>query len=146
MQEDKRRLAENYFRSGCNCCQAVLRAFADELELDEDVLMRLGSSFGGGMGRMRLTCGAVTGMMMVLGLKKGYTDNADKAAHYDRVQALARRFIETNGSVVCRELLSGVQTTAGPPEERTAAYYKKRPCAAYCGDAAALVEEELKRI
>jgi C_GCAxxG_C_C family probable redox protein len=111
--EEKAAAAERNFLSGCNCCQSVLLAFADELGQDADTLMRLGSPFGGGIGRLRETCGTVTGMLMVYGWLRGYTDHADKPAHYERVRALVKEFTEKNGSIVCRELLAGVKTTKG---------------------------------
>lgn len=144
--EEKAAAAERNFLSGCNCCQSVLLAFADELGQDADTLMRLGSPFGGGIGRLRETCGTVTGMLMVYGWLRGYTDQADKPAHYERVRALVKEFTEKNGSIVCRELLAGVKTTkGGTPEARTPEYYKKRPCGRYCADAARIVTEALRK-
>ena len=140
-------LAEEYFRQGYNCAQSVLLAFSDLTGLDGDTALRLSSSFGGGLGRLREVCGAVSGASMVLGLLKGYSDPDDreaKKAHYHLIQELARRFREEHGSIVCRELLSGVQKTdGGDPEERTAAYYRKRPCPELCRRAAQLVDEML---
>ena len=139
--------AESNFMRGCNCCQAVLLAFSAELGMDEQTLMRLGSSFGAGMGRMREVCGAVTGMLMALGLRRGYTlDEGDKKAHYEKVRELAGRFRSQNGSIICRELLEGVKVTeGGAPEERTAEYYRKRPCKSYCASAAAILQKELTK-
>ena len=140
-------LAEEYFRQGYNCAQSVLLAFSDLTGLDDDTALRLSSSFGGGLGRLREVCGAVSGASMVLGLLKGYSDPDDreaKKAHYHLIQELARRFRKEHGSIVCRELLSGVQKTdGGDPEERTAAYYRKRPCPELCRRAAQLVDEML---
>ena len=144
--EEKAAAAERNFLSGCNCCQSVLLAFADELGQDADTLMRLGSPFGGGIGRLRETCGTVTGMLMVYGWLRGYTDHADKPAHYERVRALVKEFTEKNGSIVCRELLADVKTTkGGTPEARTPEYYKKRPCGRYCADAARILPEALRQ-
>ena len=110
--------------------------------------MMLASSFGGGMGRMREVCGAVSGMAMVLGLAQGYSDpkaTSEKAAHYDKVQQLAEQFKAENGSIICRELLG--LTKPGPdspvPEERTPTYYKKRPCDILVGQCAAILQQEL---
>ena len=115
--------AEAYFRQGYNCAQSVLLAFGDMTGLDDETALRVSSSFGGGLGRLREVCGAVSGACMVLGLVKGYTDPDDregKRAQYRLVQEFAERFREQNGSIVCRELLSGVQTVQGrDPEERT---------------------------
>lgn len=140
-------LAEQNFRSGYNCAQSVVLAFSDVTGLDDKTAAMLASSFGGGLGRMREVCGAVSGAAMVLGLVKGYSDPEDreeKKAHYARVQEFARRFKEKNGSIICRELLAGVQTSeGGTPEARTDAYYEKRPCALLCRQAAEILQKML---
>lgn len=140
-------LAEQNFRSGYNCAQSVLLAFYDVTGLDDKTAAMLASSFGAGMGRMREVCGAVSGAAMVLGLVKGNSDPDDreaKSAHYARVREFAERFTEHNGSIICRELLSGVQTAeGGDPEARTDAYYQKRPCAALCRCAAEILQTML---
>lgn len=139
--------AEQNFRRGYNCAQSVLLAFGDITGLDDRTAAMLSSSFGGGLGRLRELCGTVSGAAMVLGLVKGYADPDDhegKKAHYHRVQEFARRFREKNGSIICRDLLSGVQTVEGSdPEQRTEAYYKKRPCPALCRCAAEILDEML---
>ena len=104
----KSQLAKQLFEEGANCSQAVLCAFANECGLTEKDAMRIASGFGGGMGRMREICGAVSGMTLVANLLYGNTDPADKAAkdrHYARIQQLAKAFQEQNGSIICRELL-----------------------------------------
>ena len=145
---DHGRIAEQNFREGYNCAQSVLLAFGDVTGLDENTAAMLSSSFGGGLGRMREVCGAVSGAAMVLGLVKGYSDPDDreaKKAHYARVREFADRFREMNGSVICRELLAGVPTVEGhDPEARTAEYYRKRPCAELCRCAARILDEVLK--
>lgn len=107
--------------------------------------MKIASSFGGGMGRLREVCGAVTGMFMVAGILYGYDDpkaREEKAAHYERIQKLAGRFEEINGSIVCRELLGLSQKKDVPtPSERTKEYYKKRPCVQLVGISAAIMEQ-----
>ena len=137
--------AEQNFRRGYNCAQSVVLAFGDVTGLDDRTAAMLSSSFGGGMGRLREVCGAVSGALTVLGLVQGYADPDDpdaKKAHYHRVQEFARRFCEKNGSIICRELLSGVQTVGGSdPEQRTESYYKKRPCPALCRCAAEILDE-----
>lgn len=144
---DRGKLAEENFRQGYNCAQSVLLAFSDVTGLDDKTAAMLSSSFGGGLGRLRELCGTVSGAAMVLGLVLGYADPADpeaKTAHYHRVQEFARRFREKNGSIICRELLAGVQTVEGnDPEQRTDAYYKKRPCPALCRCAAEILDEML---
>lgn len=140
------RAAQN-FLDGCNCAQAVLLAFSDLTGLDEDTARRIASGFGGGMARMREVCGAVSGMFMAAGLLYGSTSlsHEEKAAHYLRLQELAAQFREKNGSILCRELLSGVKTDGSPlPERRTAEYYKKRPCAALVADAADILAQYIQ--
>lgn len=134
--------ARELFNEGYNCSQAVLGAFAEDAGLDVKTALRLSAPFGGGMGRMREVCGAVSGMFMVAGLKYGYSDPSakqEKAELYALVQKLAAGFKEKNGSIICKELL-GVSDTSPTPEPRTAAYYKKRPCVELVGDAAELLE------
>ena len=127
---------ESLFKSGMSCAQSVLCAYCDELGLDEAVALKIAGPFGGGMGRMREVCGAVSGMFMAAGLIYGtgkvWKDRDEKSAHYKLIQELASKFREINGSIVCRELL-GLKAPEGTyvPEERTADYYKKRPCGAY---------------
>lgn len=138
--------AEALFRQGYNCAQSVVLAFGDMTGLDDRTAAAMSSSFGGGLGRMREVCGAVSGAAMVLGLLKGYSDPDDadgKREQYRRVQEFARRFREKNGSIICRELLNGAGTTSGDPEARTAAYYKKRPCPRLCRVAADILDEML---
>ena len=137
--------AQRLFVQGYNCAQAVFCAFCDMTGMDIDAAARLSSSFGGGMGRLREVCGTVSGAALVLGLVKGYSDPKDfaaKKAHYALVQEFARRFREENGSIVCRELLKGVETTPGGiPEQRTAEYYRKRPCPELAYKAAKILED-----
>ena len=144
---DHGKKAYELFLEGYNCAQAVLLAFSDVTGLDEKTAAMLSSSFGGGLGRMREVCGAVSGAAMVLGAVKGYgdpSDNEAKKAHYHLIQEFAGRFKEQNGSIICRELLSGVGVVKGnDPEARTAAYYKKRPCPDLVRLAAELTDELL---
>ncbi len=138
--------AKALFCEGYNCAQAVLGAFCEELGLPFDTAMKLASSFGGGMGRMREVCGACSGMFMAAGLLYGYgtpETGAPKAELYSRIRELADRFRTENGSIICRELLEGA-TVGGTPEARTESYYKKRPCGDYVGCAAAILEEYIR--
>lgn len=141
--------AMTLFESGYNCSQAVVLAFADLTGVDSKTLAKLASSFGGGMGRLREVCGAVTGMFMVLGLLYGYSEaeaGAEKAGHYALIQQAAAKFSEINGSIVCRELLGLSNKTDSPtPDKRTAEYYKKRPCRELVGIAAEIVEEIINK-
>lgn len=135
---------ENFY-AGYNCTQAVTLAFADLFDMDEKMLLRMSSSFGGGMGRLREVCGTVSGMFLVAGLLYGYDDPKafeEKSAHYGRIQELAKRFRACQGSIVCRELLGLSGKADDPvPERRTEEYYKKRPCPQLAGMAAAILEQ-----
>lgn len=139
--------AKSLFLEGYNCAQAVFCAFCDETGLPLDDAARMASSFGGGLGRLREVCGTISGAALVLGTLKGYSDPKDfeaKKVHYARVQELARRFREQNGSIICRELLSGVATVPGDiPERRSDEYYKKRPCPELVYAAAKILEDML---
>ncbi len=143
-----RETAENFFSEGYNCAQSVLLAFADELGIDADTAAAISSPFGGGMGRLREVCGAVSGMFMALGCRYGkYSpdDAESKKQQYADVQELARNFEEKNGSIVCRELLGLEGKSAPTPEKRTSEYYKKRPCRELVGDAAEIFAEYLQK-
>lgn len=134
---EKQQRAENNFRAGKSCCQAVLAAFKEELDMDENTLMKLGAPFGGGTGRMRLTCGAATAVFMLAGLLKSDGSKEHRNRDYELVQKLAEELKRENGSIICAQLLKGVSVTSGTnPEERTEDYYKRRPCPRICGAAA----------
>ena len=123
--------AAELFLSGYNCAQAVAVSFHQELGLTEPQAARMVSAFGGGMGRMREVCGAVSGMLMVAGLLYGYDtpgDDTVKKAHYALVQELSGKFREEVGSIVCREILKNPPSDPDP-SPRTAEYYAIRPCA-----------------
>lgn len=131
------------FKSGCNCAQAVMLAFSDLLGLPEEKIAALALPMGAGMGRLRETCGAVSGAVLCLGL---LFSGREKGEMYALVQQFARRFREENGSINCGELLSGagiLADTSPNPAARTPAYYKKRPCAELVRSAAAILEEML---
>lgn len=140
--------ARALFLEGYNCSQSVLVAFCEETGLDRETALLLSSSLGGGMGRLREVCGAVSGMFLAAGLLYGYTDPEDreaKTAHYARIQQLAGKFSEKNGSIVCRELLKlGTHRSAPVPEARTTEYYKKRPCADLVACAAEILEQYME--
>ena len=126
--------AAELFRQGYNCAQAVAVAFCDVTGLEPDFAAKMASSFGGGMGRMREVCGAVSGMLMVLGLLYGYDtpgDDAGKKLQYQAVQALSSQFREQTGSIICREILKNPPSDPNPTP-RTEAFYAKRPCARMC--------------
>lgn len=144
---EKSEKAKELFKQGYNCSQSVLGVFCEELGLDFETAMKISCSFGGGMGRMREVCGTVSGMFMAAGLAFSGTDSSgsNKANQYKIVQELARRFREKNGSIICRELLEGIENSASPiPSERTETYYKKRPCIELVGDSVEILEEYIK--
>lgn len=142
--------AKALFQEGYNCSQSVFVSCCDLFGItDENLAFRLASSFGGGIGRMRLTCGAACGMFLLEGLHSGSTDgDHDKKMHnYEAVQALADKFREENGSLQCAELLGLSKSAPTPPapEQRTEAYYKKRPCAEMVGSAVRIFLENIDK-
>lgn len=146
---DRREKAQKLFLSGYNCSQAVAIAFSDLVGIDEQTMCRLSSTFGGGFGRLREICGAVSGAGIILGLL--YYDNNPnnkkaKAEHYKRVQEFAKAFKEINGSYICGELLDGkINVNKDPnPDERNAEYFKIRPCVKMVDDAVKLLNEYIE--
>jgi len=141
-------IAYDKFKEGYNCAQAVAIAFADLMGMGEKTVALLVSGFGGGIGRLREVCGAVSGMVFVVSMLKGYSDpkaDADKKELYAIIQKLAGEFEKENGSIVCRELLGlSVKKEDPTPAERTESFYKKRPCAELVKIAAEILEKELK--
>jgi C_GCAxxG_C_C family probable redox protein len=142
--------AKELFLKGYNCSQAVFAAFCDETGVDTETALKIASSFGGGMGRLREVCGAVSGMFMVAGMKNGYIDPSDRKAkseHYKLIQDLAKEFEKENGSIVCRELLGlSIKKDNYEPEERNQNYYKKRPCSELVWQAAKILDDYFKKI
>ena len=138
------------FKQGFNCSQAVFAACADIYGIaDEALALRLAASFGGGIGRMRQTCGAACGMFILAGLETGCTEGKDregKEANYKVVQELAEEFRKRNGSLICAELLGLAKNAPTPttPEARSAEYYKKRPCIKMVEEAARIWGEYLE--
>lgn len=125
--------AVELFKMGYNCAQSVVAAFADEYGYTEEQALKMSASFGGGIGRMRETCGAACGMFILAGLETGCTDAQDrqgKADNYALVQRLAGEFRRKNGSLICAELLGLRERKPQDPnpDERTQLYYEKRPC------------------
>lgn len=134
---EKGEIAENNFREGRSCCQAALLAFEEECGLDEETLLKLGAPFGGGTGRMRLTCGAATAAFMLAGLLKSDGSKENRSKDYELIRKIAAAFSEENGSLICAELLKGVKVTEGSlPEKRDEGYYARRPCPKLCRSAA----------
>nr|WP_320058678.1 C-GCAxxG-C-C family protein [uncultured Bacteroides sp.] len=147
-KENRVERANELFKSGYNCSQSVVVAFADMYGFTEEQALRMSASFGGGIGRMRETCGAACGMFLLAGLEKGAIEAKDKegkAANYALVQELAAEFKKRNGSLICAELLGlkKKDQITFVPEERTEQYYTKRPCSKMVEEAAKIWEEYL---
>ena len=149
LNERVERAVEN-FMAGYGCCQSVVAAFADLYGLDENLAKRISAGFGGGVGRLRMMCGAVSGIVMLVGLDCGQTEGSDrigKSACYKVVQELLEKSKTDNGSLICAELL-GLKGPVPPGQyvasERTAEYYKERPCAAKVESAARIFAQYLE--
>lgn len=139
--EERIEKAVELFKEGYNCSQSVVAAFADLYGFTPEQALKVSASFGGGIGRMRQTCGAACGLFMLAGLETGCTEGKNregKEANYKVVQELAEEFRKRNGSLICAELLGLSKTAPTPatPEARTAEYYKKRPCVKMVEEAA----------
>lgn len=139
--------ASELFSQGYNCAQSVLGAYAEELYIDFETLLKLSSSFGGGMGKLREVCGAVSGMFMVAGLKQGYSttnDDKKKEIHYALIQELGHKFEKEHNSLICRELLNLNEKESSPkPSKRTENFYEERPCAKFITSACKILDETL---
>ena len=147
--EERAARAKEYFNQGYNCAQSVALAFADITDLDEEMVAKITASFGGGLGRLREVCGAVSGMAFLASFISPCpsADDAEaKKANYALVQEFAEQFRQQNGSIVCRSLLGLDRPKDEPtPSPRTAEYYKKRPCSEYVYDAALIVGKYLTK-
>ena len=145
--EQRSRRARELFLGGYNCAQAVFIAYCDVAAMSEEMAATVAAPFGGGMGRLREVCGAVSGMTMVAGFLNPNAqpnDNDNKKRLYSLVQSLAEEFRTENGAIVCRELLGLAQQKDDPtPSPRTGEYYKRRPCADYVEIAARIVGEKI---
>ena len=145
----KSELAQQYFKSGANCAQAVLAAFAEETGLTVEAATRLASGFGGGIARMRSVCGTVSGMIMAADAICASGDMTDKNAkdrQYQLVRSLVDEFVRLNGSYICGELLGLAQAApeaSTVSETRTPEYFRKRPCVELVGQAAEILEKAL---
>ena len=145
--------ARGYFLEGYNCAQAVVMAYDDVMAMDVATLARITAPFGGGMGRMREVCGTVSGMAFVAGAIAPSADPKnleERKNNYALVQVFADAFRRENGDIVCRRLLGlepMVERSETPmPSERTAEYYKKRPCVEYVACAARIVAEYINSL
>ena len=144
------RAVEN-FMAGYGCCQSVVAAFADLYGLDDTLAKKVAAGFGGGVGRLRMMCGAVSGIVMLVGLDCGQTEGSDregKSACYKVVQELLARSKQENGSLICAEILGikGYEKAQNSyvASPLTAEYYKTRPCAAKVESAARIFADYLK--
>ena len=139
-------LARDNFLKGYNCAQAVAIAFSEEMGMGEEQLAKLASSFGGGFGKMREVCGAVSGAMLVYGALRGNSNPEDPVAkkeHYANVRAFADRFKAEHETIICRELLHNIglkKESGGDPEDRSPEYYRTRPCVRFVETAARILE------
>ena len=150
MKEERIEKAVALFKEGFNCSQAVVAAFADQYGFTREQALRMSASFGGGIGRMRETCGAACGLFMLAGLETGSTEGSDsngKAANYALVQELANEFKQRNGALRCADLLglSKKEPVVSTPEARTNQYYAKRPCVKMVEEAARIWCEYLEK-
>lgn len=143
--------AVDYFMQGYGCCQSVVAAFSDLYGLDETMAKRIAAGFGGGVGRLRMMCGAVSGIVILVGLDCGQTEGSDregKSACYRVVQELLARSEADNGSLICAEILGlkghDKATSSYVASPRTAEYYKTRPCAAKVESAARIFADYLR--
>ncbi|MHB1483788.1 MAG: C-GCAxxG-C-C family protein [Saccharofermentanales bacterium] len=140
--------AMKLFKEGYNCSQSVVGAFCDDIGIDLETALKMSSSFGGGMGRLREVCGALTGVFIIAGIKYGYNDPQDdeaKAKHYQIIQDFAALFKDKNGSIICRELLDLQEGFDIPiPAKRTDEYYLTRPCIELVGYAAEILSDFMK--
>lgn len=148
--EERIQRAVELFMSGFGCCQSVVAAFADMYGFTEKQAVLVAAGFGGGVGRMRMMCGAASGLVILAGLNDGQTEGSDregKAHCYKVVQQLLEDFKQENGSYICAELL-GLKGPVKPgnfvPDERNAEYYKARPCAAKVESAARVFAKYLE--
>ena len=146
--EERIRLAVDNFMSGFNCAQSVVSAFADQYGFTREQALHMSASFGAGIGRMRLTCGAVCGMLQLAGLEHCALEGNDRKAkseNYALVQRLADEFRRRNGSITCRELLGlRKEQRSAEASERTPEYYATRPCARMIESAARIWVEHLE--
>ena len=147
MISEREKQAARNFASGCNCAQSVLLTYADVLGLTQEQAALVSVGHGGGMGRLRLHCGAFSAAVMLAGALEG-AEGAKKEHRpqtYARVQEIHRRFVERNGTISCAELLGRAKVPENPtPEERTPEYYRRRPCEGVIRSACRIIDEMLE--
>ncbi len=145
---NRKEIAREYFMKGYNCCQSVVASFKNDLPFDEQFLLNLAGPFGAGVSRSRNVCGAVSGMGIILGLfSKNDSTNIkeEKDRTYTLMQDLMQQFTNKNNTIICKELLSSVKNITSTPvsDERTAKYYKERPCLRFVEQGVEIVEKYL---
>lgn len=151
MKTDRKEKALSLFMEGYNCSQSVFMAFADRFGIDEDTAKRISAGLGGGVGRQREVCGAVSGAVMVIGsirAAESGDDSDGKKANYELVREFCDSFRERHGgTIICREMLKIMadKKESATPDERNAEYYAKRPCARAVYDAAEILEEMIEK-
>ena len=138
-------IAKQYFEQGYNCAQSVFLTYAHEFGIEKELALKLSSSFGGGMGRLREVCGAVSAMFAIVGLRYGYTENNNdelKAKHYELIQKLAQEFKNKHNTIICRELLGKEdEIITHVPLPRTEQYYEERPCSKFIQSACDILDK-----
>ncbi|MGN0383958.1 MAG: C-GCAxxG-C-C family protein [Eubacterium sp.] len=146
--ENRPEKAVELFMQGYNCSQAVFTAYSDIYGINKELSLKISSGLGGGVGRMREVCGAITGATMIIGLEYGCEDNSDPAKKglvYKKVQEMAAIFKQNNSSLLCRDLIGeAAKDTSPAPNERTQEYYAKRPCTRVVYNAACALEKVLQ--
>lgn len=145
---NREKLAENYFKKGYSCSQAVTLAYQDLIHLDEETILKISSPFGGGMGCLREVCGAFSGALIVLGYLKGNptTDLKRKEKLYQIIQVMAKDFKKVNGFLTCRGLLNLKDKSSPKPSARTKNYYNHRPCLKIITSSVKILEKYLKKL
>ncbi|MDO4418759.1 MAG: C-GCAxxG-C-C family protein [Ruminococcus sp.] len=142
--------AKELFQKGYNCAQATFGAFAEDYGLDINVAMTLSAGLGGGIGRLRETCGAVTGATLAVSLAMGSFDlnNPDaKTRVYSEIRKVVEIFESETGTIVCADMLGVSRRGDGAEAEaRTPEYYKKRPCAELVYLAASAAEKIISEL
>ncbi|MCI8950643.1 MAG: C_GCAxxG_C_C family protein [Lachnospiraceae bacterium] len=143
--ESRAERAVGLFLSGYNCCQSVFAAYSEAFGMDREMALKVSCSMGGGIGRMREVCGAVSGMAMIAGLACGNTDPGNQEAktkNYETVRQMADQFKKAHKTIICREILGLLEAEeSAAPSERTESYYRERPCARMVETAARIIEE-----
>ena len=146
--DERDALARGYFRDGYNCCQSVLLAFKDVIGLPQETIASLSAGFGGGMGRLREVCGAMSAAVFMAGVITPSSDpsnHAERTANYALVQQFAASFKEAQGSIICRELL-GIRAShkdSAEPSHRDTQYYTTRPCERIVGESARMIARQI---